>query len=112
MTIPTVTYVAGADLPDLALTLRDSTDAVIDFSSGWTFTLKVAPSGSTSATLTKTTGITGAASAPNVTIAWSTSGELNSLTPGRYRAQLTATRGDDSKHRLFEFDLVVKAAIT
>lgn len=108
-TIPT--YVQGADLPDLAITWTDSNDDIIDFSTGWTFSLKIGTPGSAAA-LTKTSTITGAATAPNVTVAWTTSGELNTLATGAHSAQLTATRTSDSKQRVMPFKLVVRPAIT
>jgi hypothetical protein len=82
-----VRYFANAERPTLRITWYDDADAIIDLSAS-TFSLKVGNPGS-AALLTKTSGITGAATAPNVTIAW-TAGELN-LTPGTYTYQLTAT---------------------
>lgn len=95
-----VTYLAGCELPDTALTWYDSSDNLIDFSAGYTFTAKVGTPGST-ALITKTTGITGAATSPNVTIAWSTA-ELASLTAqANYAIQVIARRTSDSKDRGF-----------
>jgi hypothetical protein len=83
-----VRYHANAERPTLRLTWYDDDDNLIDFSSGYTFSLKVGNPGS-AALLTKTTNITGAATAPNVTIAW-TAGEL-AIAPGTYTYELTAT---------------------
>lgn len=105
------TYTQGAELPDLTIEWRDSAGALINFASGWTFVLKVGTPGS-AADLSKSTGITGASTAPNVTVAWATSGELNTLTPASYPAQLIATRTSDSKDRVLEFNLVVNKKIT
>lgn len=104
-------YIKGADLPDLTVVWYDQTGALIDFSSGWTFSLKLGDPGS-AATLTKSTGITGAATAPNVTVAWATTLDLNSLAATTYTADLTATRTSDSKQRVIRFRLTVKDAIT
>jgi hypothetical protein len=106
-----VSYVQGADLPDLALEWLDGAGSVVDFSSGWTFVLKLGTPGQ-AADVTKNTGITGAATSPNVTIAWATSNELNTLGPGVYSLHLTATRVVDSKQRVLEGSLTVKPAIT
>lgn len=108
----TIVYTAGADLPDLVLTWRDSSDALIDFATGHTFTVKVGRPGST-ALVTKTTGITGAATAPNVTIAWSTT-DLASLTAGIYTVQVVARRTVDSKDRFYPapIALTIRRAIT
>jgi hypothetical protein len=102
-------YMQGAELPDEAITWRDSTGAVIDFSSGWTFTLRVGKPGE-DALIEKTTGITGASTAPNVTIAWD-QGELEPLTPGVWAVDITATRTSDDKQRTMRLDLVVKLAV-
>jgi hypothetical protein len=104
-------YVVGSDLPDLAITWRDSAGALIDYSSGYTFSLRVGHAGS-AASLTKSAGISGAASAPNVTVAWATTGELNTLPIGAYDAQLVATRVSDSKQRIFGFGLRMRPAIS
>lgn len=104
-------YIQGSDLPDATFEWRSGTGAIIDFSTGYTFTLKIGTPGQ-AATLTKTTGITGAATSPNVTVAWSTSGELNTLATGTYSGQLKATRTSDSKDRFFPFDVSILPAIT
>lgn len=82
--------------PVIELWLRDKNSSLIDFSSGYTFSFKIGNAGSTAA-LTKTSGISGAAGSgdepdgtPNVTITPS-AGEFSSLTPGPYEWQLTAT---------------------
>lgn len=93
-------YYAGADLPDLQLAWYDSSAALINFASGYTFAVKVAPLGSTIATFTKSTGVTGAATTPNVTIAWAVS-EIGTLATGTYDVQVQATRTADSKQRFF-----------
>jgi hypothetical protein len=51
-----------AERPAIQLWIRDSNNALIDFSSGYTFTFKIGYKGRT-ALLTKTTGIVGAAGA-------------------------------------------------
>lgn len=91
-----VTYVRGAERPTLQLWWVDDTDALIDFSSGYTFSLTIGDG--TTATVTKTSGITGAAGAgtnptgtPNIVVAWSAS-ELD-IAAGQYVAQLVATTG-------------------
>lgn len=105
-----VQYIEGADLPDLVITWLDSNDALIDFSSGYNFELKIGQPGKV-ALVTKTTGIGGFAIAPNVVIAWSTSGELNSLPANVYVAQLKASRIADGKSRLLTFEFVVGRAV-
>lgn len=106
-------YTQGADLPDLSLTWYDTNGALIDFSSGYSFTVKVAPLGSTTASFTKTTNITGSASAPNLVVAWGTS-EIGNLGVGTYDVQVQAHRAADSKDRFFPsaLRLNVKAAIS
>jgi hypothetical protein len=109
--VDTPIYIQGSDLPDLAITWKDRNDAVIDFSTGHTFSLKIGVPGS-AALVTKSTGITGAATSPNVTIAWATSGELNTLATGTYTGQLKATRTLDSKERFMSFRITIKPAIS
>jgi len=104
-------YYQGSDLPDLAETWTDSTGAVIDFSAGYSFAVKVGKRGAASA-FTKTTGITGASSAPNITIAWSTTGELNSLPSGVYIVRIIATRTSDGKDRIMQTTIQVKSGPT
>jgi hypothetical protein len=108
MTIPR--FVQGSDLPDLTLTWTDTNGAVIDFSTGWTFTLQVGRAPDV-AVLTVTTGITGTAIAPNITVAWAASGGLDSLAPGRWTGQLTAVRTADNKKRRMQFDFTVAPAV-
>jgi hypothetical protein len=104
-----VTYKKNADRPALELWWFDRTGALINFSSGYTFSLKIGHPGS-SAVLTKTTNITGAAGSgtapdgtPNLTVTWA-AGEL-ALTPSSYTAELTATTS--SLDRVFTFRLNV-----
>lgn len=105
-----------AERPSLSLWWRDSNAALIDFSSGYTWSFKIGYIGS-AAVFTKTSGITGAAGAgvepsgtPNVVIAF-TAAELDSLTPVRnIPYQLTATTGGLS--RVFEGVCQIRGVIT
>lgn len=95
----TVTYIHGADLPDLTVTWRDSDGDVINFSSGYTFSALVGKVGE-AAEFAKSTGFTGAATVPNLTVAWAATGELNDLDPKQtYRVVITARRTADGKER-------------
>ncbi len=108
-------YYVGSDLPDTQVTLRNGDGTYPDFASGYTFQVKVAPSGSTTASFTKTTSVTGAAgssTAANVTISWATSGELNSLAAGYYTLQLQVTRSSDSRQWIEQFPLEIVAAVS
>ena len=104
-----VEYIAGSDLSDLAITWLDSQQQLYDLT-GYTFDVKVASLGLTTALFTKSTNITGTNANPNLIISW-VDGELDSLTPGSYRLQITATRISDSKERRAQIDLLIKAAI-
>jgi hypothetical protein len=104
-------YTQGAELPDAAITWLDSSGDIIDYSSGWGYQIKVGTVGG-SALFTKTTGITGAATAPNVTVTWGTAAELSTLDAGFYTVQLKATRTLDSKDRFMDVQLRIKPAIT
>lgn len=99
-------YPSGAQLDDLRIAWFDPAGNLRQFASGWTFSLKVGVAGS-AAVFTKTSGITGANTRPNITVAWATSGELASLTVGTvYQFQLTATRTSDSK-KLTKIDTIL-----
>lgn len=106
----TVEYTIGAELPDVAITWTDDNSAVIDFSTGWTFTVKVGLPDQAAA-LTKTTGITGAATAPNLTIAWA-AGELDAVGSGAWLGQVTARNTASGKDRIRSFGIKLLPAIT
>lgn len=106
----TVEYVQGADLPDLAINWYDRNKVLIDFTTGYTFELKVGKPGQT-ALVTKTGGFLASPVTPNITVQWANAAELNTLTPGVYRAQLKATRTADSKSRFLLFDLEVTTPV-
>lgn len=106
-----VSYVQGAELGDLQITWQDENGEVIDFSSGWSFSLKLGKKNG-AAVVTKTTGITGAAAAPNVVVEWATTGELNTAAVKSYDAQLTATRAGDGKQRIMQFTLRIIGPVT
>lgn len=97
-------YHRNAERPAAKMWLYDDDGALIDFSSGYTFSFKIGNPGST-ALLTKTSNITGAVGSgaeptgtPNITITW-TAGELD-ITPSVYSWQLKATTS--SLDRVFE----------
>lgn len=92
-----VTYIQSAELPDIEITWRDSDGAIIDFVSGWTFTVRVGVLGQ-AAILEKTTGITGNNTAPNLVISWSST-ELNTMATGTYVLQVVARNTASGKDR-------------
>jgi hypothetical protein len=100
----TPTYIVGDDLPSIEIDWYVG-GVLVDFSSGYSWRLRVGR-GDT-ATVEKTTGITGAATSPNVTIDWAAD-ELATLDGGQtYTAQLRARRTSDNKDRTFVFRLNV-----
>jgi hypothetical protein len=99
----TWTYSRGALLPSRTIAWYDGPEpnaSLIDFSVPHTWALKVSrtQNGPNILAATKTTGITGAATFPNVTIDW-LAGDLGSLPAGEFWVQLAATRTSDSKPR-------------
>lgn len=99
------------ELPDLALSWRSSDGQLIDLSASHTYQLRVAEAATRRVVLTKTSGFTGAATDPNLTIAWS-AGELSVLAPGRrYLAQIRARRTSDNKDRLLDFAIHVNRVL-
>ena len=99
-------YTIGDELGDGSLYWLDGDGALINFTTGYTFSLKVYDSTDT-AFFTKTTGMTGAAGSlttptPNLVVAWATSAELSTITTaGLYPLRIVATRTADSKTRTF-----------
>lgn len=81
-------YYLGTEDPTYPITWLNSSGTAVDFSDpSWTFTLKLGHLGR-DAVLTKTTGIVGAATAPNITVTWATT-DLDDLGPGTYLLQIT-----------------------
>jgi hypothetical protein len=103
-------YIKGAELDDLTVTWNDPDGEPYDFSSGFTFSLKVGEKGQ-AATFTKTTGITGAATSPNVTVVWATTGELNSLAAGTHVLQLEAIRTSDLRSHFMQASIKIVDAV-
>lgn len=95
------TYYLGSEDPTYPITWSNSAGNVIDFSDlSWTYELRLGfPV--RGAVLTKTTGITGAATAPNITVTWAP-GELDELDPGTYVLQLTPTLAGRSRSPITE----------
>lgn len=109
-------YSPGDELGDAGLYWKDTNGSLIDFSSGYTFVVKILDPAAGTATITKSTGITGAAGSlttptPNVTVAWD-AGELDDLTEGTtYPFRCVATRTADSKTRTFRNTLKILTTI-
>lgn len=104
------TYVQGADLPDLEIAWSDSNGHLIDFSSGWTFSVLVGKAGK-AAEFEKTEDITGAATDPNVLIAWADT-EINSLAAGAWSVLVKATRAADGKQRRMKATIFVVPGVS
>jgi hypothetical protein len=96
-------YVKGAALPDAAITWRDWNGALLQLATGHTFELKIATELGVAPALTKTAGLTGANTDPNLTVVWAISGEITTLVSGLYVVQIVAIRTSDSKRRNFKF---------
>lgn len=106
----TVEYVKGSELPDLAITWTDTNGDVINFATGWTFTVRIGVEGQ-EAEHTKTSGISGAATAPNVTVAWS-AGELDDLAARVWSCQVTARNEATGKDRTRSLLLQIISGVT
>ena len=112
----TVTYRADQDVPSYPVEWKDRDGVLINFASGYTFELKLINQATGTIGLTKTTGITGAATSPNITAAWA-AGELATVVVaagvGTYEVHLTAT--SSGADRMFrpgnEPLLIIKAAV-
>lgn len=92
-----IVYVAGAELPELAITWLDNDGDLIDFSNGFTFELKLSKRGQSDvATITKAAGITGDSADPNLTVSWLVN-ELD-IAPGPYDLIIKATKNGKDRY--------------
>ena len=112
-----VTFYNDQELPttDLIWTQPDGT-SLYDFSSGWTFSVRLARVTAPATTvLLKSTGITGASTSPNLSIAWSTtdwSGLEASTNGTKYVGVVYARRTADSYDMVYaNISLTLKAAV-
>jgi hypothetical protein len=111
MNLPTTERIAGTLLPDTKLSWFEDRN-LVDFSVPYTFELEVEPfAGGELSFPLKTSGFTGAATEPNVTIAWDTD-EIDVLEPGSYRCEITATRDSDDKPRKRQWRLEIVAEVS
>lgn len=100
-----ISYIQGAELPDVEITWRDSDGTVIDFSTGWTFIVRIGTTGQ-AAVLEKTAGITGDNTSPNLIISWSNT-ELETIPVGPYDLQVIARQTVSGKDRKFSDSLTI-----
>lgn len=84
-------YRTDQEDPAYVVAWSDRDGNLIDFATGYTFTLKLVNVVTGVTALTKTTNITGAATAPNITVAWA-AGEL-AIAAADYSVKLVATTG-------------------
>jgi hypothetical protein len=110
-----LTVFRTAERPELKFWLLDDAAALVDLSTGYTFTFKIGIPGQT-AVFTKTTGLTGAAGSgteptgtPNLTATFA-AGDLDSLTKGLYRWQVAARTGA-SLDRFWDGPITVRDVI-
>lgn len=107
-------YPQGTDSPDAVFWWLDYNDALINFSSGYTFTAQILREDDT-IVVNKTTGITGAAGAgsepsgtPNLTLAWSNN-QIDTLAAGRYTLRVVANNTASGKDRILQLELLIRA---
>lgn len=96
------TYYADQELPPLPFHWAIGGD-LHDFSTGWTFRMEFIHKRTGKIHATKTSGISGAATTPNVTAVWA-EGELASIGAGRYKLRLVAKRDGDDFEDVFMRD--------
>lgn len=115
MNIPSITRFIGDEDP-LQIWWTISGD-LVDFTTGYTFTLKLSLASAPATVLfTKTTGFTGAAGTgtsqsgtPNLTVEWATSGELNDLTKEKpYRLEIVAVLVADGSQSTLQMTVNMK----
>jgi hypothetical protein len=109
----TIRYARGATRPDLNLWVYDDDGSLIDFTTGFSFVVRIGDLGY-AAQKEKTTGIIGSAgtgnedtegSEPNVRVQWA-AGDLD-ITPGEYTFQLNADAGGGTTPRYFFRDIEI-----
>lgn len=101
-------YTRGAELPSITIEALDADGLPIDFSTGWTFQVKVGEPGKTA--LVTTTSVVGAATKPNLTISFA-AGVLDPLTIGvTYTVQVACTNGT-GQARIYATQLRVVDAV-
>jgi hypothetical protein len=109
----TVDYRKGDELPNVPVywveKRPNQADLVYNLGAGWTFTVLVGLPDEP-ALLTKTSGVTGAATLPNVSIVWD-EGELDVLPADVYVATLVATEAATGKDMSLDFGLRIRAGI-
>lgn len=102
------TYTRGAELPAITIEALDADGLPIDFSSGWTFEVKVGEPGKTA--LVTTTTVVGASVKPNLTVNFA-AGALDVLTIGTtYTCQVACTNGT-GQARIYATQLRVVDAV-
>lgn len=101
-------YTRGAELPSITIEALDADGQPIDFSSGWTFQVKVGEPGKTA--LVTTTSVGGAAAKPNLTVNFAP-GLLDALTTGvTYTCQVACTNAG-GQARIYATQLRVVDAV-
>lgn len=91
-------YTIGDSLADLSVYWQASDGTYRDFSTGWTFQIKVGDANGVKFTRTGALGQAGSLTVPSIVIAWATADELTLITaPGDYYCQVRCTRTADSK---------------
>lgn len=102
-------YTRGAELPAITIDALDANGLPIDFSTGWTFAIKVGEPGKTAVVTAST--VVGDAVKPNLTINWS-AGALDPLVGGVvYTVQLQATLTATGQDRIYTTQLRVVDAV-
>jgi hypothetical protein len=103
-------YTKGDELEPIAITWYEPDGTLYDFSTGWTFTARIGNPGS-EALVQKTSGFTGTATAPNLTLAWA-DGDLDGIAGGTYHLDVTArlTTGDLDVTRTWLFQILTGVA--
>ena len=107
----------AASLPAAAFQWLDASGNLLDFSTGWTFKMTIGQPPNV-AVITKTnqtyfvpnSTVPPTVGQPNLTINWAP-GELNTLTSGRWRFQVTATQNSNGASRVLTGTLVIDESI-
>ena len=93
----TITYKRDQSLPAWTVAWYNRNEALYDFATGWTFEVVLSNANTGTDVLTKTSGIVGYDTAPNVSVGWA-AGELD-VEPGTYFVLLSAIDGASRRNR-------------
>jgi len=108
----TLTYpTPAANLPQASFLWLDASGTPLDFSTGWTFQMKIGrpPNPAQVIISSGIIGLTSTNGSANMVVQWA-DGALSTLTPGRWYFQITATQTSNGAQRILTGSIVFNFA--